>query len=101
MGIDYSINDTPSFEGVGPAIVESRKIFFQGKKYEEDLSEFLKRQLPDLDTIKGVSYGSLDPGTVLPSGNEVYMIANFGNMDGINLIAAKVGELDAYPEKLK
>lgn len=82
-------------EGVGPAIIESKKIFFNGAEYEEEFNEFLKRHIPMLDTLPGISFGSIDYGTVLPSGEEIYLIAAFDNFETINLLAGTIQALGA------
>lgn len=96
----YSNGSNPSFklvlinQGVGPAIIESQQIVFQGKTYREGFFEFIVEQIPGVDTLSGTSYGSMGYGTVLPSGDEIYLIASFGNQDAVDLISSRIEELN-------
>lgn len=81
-------------EGVGPAIIESRKIFHEGEVYDEEFHEYIRRHIPYLDTLSGISYGSIDYGSVVPAGEEIYLVAAFESQESIELLASKVEELD-------
>ncbi len=95
-----SSNENPSFklilinEGVGPAIIESRKVFFEGKEYNEDFFDFLSKQLPELDTMDNISHSSFDYGSVLPSGEEIYLIAGFGDREVVDYLAVSLNNLN-------
>jgi hypothetical protein len=64
--------------GVGPAIVESVILEYQGnrynlKDYNNELHTFLAYIRPELDSIANFTYGSLDPGIAIPA-NSSYII---------------------------
>lgn len=96
----YNTSSNPSFklilinEGVGPAIIESRKVFFEGKEYKEEFFEFLKRQLPELDTMDHISHGGFDYGSVLPPGEEIYLIAGFDDRRVVDFLAGSLNSLN-------
>ncbi len=101
VGTSYNSSESNPFfklslvnEGVGPAIIKSRKIIYKGDEHNGDFIDFLKLQLPSLDTMKGISFGSIEPGTVLPSGEDIYMVAIFGHSDNMNLLYNKIIELN-------
>lgn len=99
VGTNYNNGDNPSFKlrlnnrGVGPAIIESQKIFYKGKTYEDDFYDFLKEHLPGLDTLDDISNATFDLGHVLPSGEELTLIEASNNIQVVNLIASKIEEL--------
>lgn len=99
VGTSYDNGDEPSFllrlnnRGVGPAIIESQKIIYKGKTYDDDFFDFLAEHIPGLDTINGVSRASFDFGHVLPSGEELYLIGVFNDINTVNMVASKIEEL--------
>jgi len=80
-------------QGVGPAIIESRIIRYNNKEYRGEFHEFLVEQMPALDTLSGLSYAAFDYGSVLPSGEEIFVIAAFEDLEVVNLVASKLEEL--------
>ncbi len=57
--------------GVGPAIIESVTCIYKDKKYDlsdygDELFTFLKAKAPELDSIKSISYSTLDKGLAIP-----------------------------------
>jgi len=57
--------------GVGPAIIESVTLKYKGKSYDladfdNEVLTFLKAQAPALDSIKIISYSTLDKGLAIP-----------------------------------
>jgi len=108
VGTSYDDNRAePSFKlrlnnrGVGPAIIESQKIFYKGKTYNTDFYEFLSTHLPGLDTLSGISRTSFDFGHVLPSGEEIDLIGVREDIDLVNLVAAKIDELSSDDSGLR
>ena len=64
--------------GVGPAIIESVSLDYQGKRYDlidynNQLHTFLAHILPELDSVPNYTYGSLDRGIAIPA-NTTYTI---------------------------
>lgn len=58
--------------GVGPAIIESVRLKYQGQQYdlkafENSLFAFLKSQRPILDSVSVISTSTLDPGMAIPA----------------------------------
>ncbi|NNK70638.1 MAG: hypothetical protein HKO96_09180 [Flavobacteriaceae bacterium] len=54
--------------GVGPAIVVSRKIYYQGKTYDMEFHDFLKSQIKEMDSIHIMNHTTVQPGFALISG---------------------------------
>ncbi len=54
--------------GVGPAIVESRKIYYRGKTYDMEFQDFLLDQFTEMDSIHIMNYTIVEPGFALVSG---------------------------------
>lgn len=96
----YNTGDDPSFklvlinEGVGPAIIESRKVFFEGREYDEEFFEFLNRQLPELDSMENISHASFGYGTILPPGEDLYLIAGFNDRQVVDYLAFSLNNLN-------
>jgi len=69
--------------GVGPAIIESVTCTYKEKKYDlidynNEFFTFLKAQAPELDSIKSISYSTLDKGLAIPV-NTSYSILEVEN----------------------
>ena len=54
--------------GVGPAIIESRIIYFQDKEYDLEFVDFLNNHIPNTDSIKVINNSTLQKGFALPAG---------------------------------
>lgn len=54
--------------GVGPAIIESTVILFNGKSYEMKLEEFFRENIPEMerDSVIVTSYSSIRAGVAIP-----------------------------------
>ncbi len=68
---DSSMRLSLENHGVGPAIIESVILNYQGKQYnmvhyDNEVFTFFKNQKPQLDSIKVISYSTLDPGMAIP-----------------------------------
>lgn len=75
---DYSYSINLQNNGVGPAIIESVTFLYQGKRYDikdydNQFHAFLRSQDPLFDSLKVVSYGTLDKGLAIPA-NTAYLI---------------------------
>lgn len=62
-------------QGVGPAIIESRKIRVDGKEYNQDFYEFMTQSVPELDTIEPFNWSSIYKGQAIPANGRVVMVA--------------------------
>lgn len=87
-------------QGVGPAIIEHQKIQYQGKVYEGEFFDFLRDQIPGLDSLSGISRASFDFGSILPSGDELFLIGVFDDLDAVNTVASKIEELSSGEDAL-
>jgi len=63
--------------GVGPAIIEEMKIFYEGKTYEMDFANFLQTDVFQSDSVAVLASASIDKGLAIPAGAE-RMAVKFG-----------------------
>ena len=61
--------------GVGPAIIESRKIIYNNKEYDQDPHSFITQSVPELDSIEPYNWASIYSGQAIPANGRVVMIA--------------------------
>lgn len=61
--------------GVGPAIIESRKIIYEGKEYNKDFYGFITENIQELDSIEPFNWSSVYRGQAIPSNGRVVMVA--------------------------
>lgn len=61
--------------GVGPAIVESRKIIYNGKEYDQDFYQFVTQSIPALDAIEPFNWSSVYKGQAIPANGRIVMVA--------------------------
>jgi hypothetical protein len=65
--------------GVGPAIIESRKIHYKGKDYDQDFYEFMTESILELDTIEPFNWSNVYKGQAIPANGRVVMVAAGNN----------------------
>lgn len=70
--------------GVGPAIIEGRKIIYQGKEYNQDFYQFMTQSLPELKGIEPLNWSNIYKGQAIPSNGRVVMIAIGGDEETFN-----------------
>jgi len=84
--------------GVGPAILESVTLEYQGKRYDlsdydNQLTNFLNFLSPALDSIQYHSFGSLDRGIAIPA-NSSYVILRVNNSaEDYDILSAQLKKL--------
>ena len=71
--------------GVGPAIIESRKIIFKGQEYNKDLYQFVTQNIPELDSIEPMNWSNIYKGQAIPTNGRVVMVAIGGNPERFEL----------------
>ena len=54
--------------GVGPAIIENKKIVYKGKEYDLEFHDFLKKHVPGMDSVKIIGDATVHKGLALPAG---------------------------------
>jgi len=84
--------------GVGPAIIE--KVTFKYKdsifdltEYNDEIFTFLLAKAPELDSIKTVSYSTLERGTAIPSNTSNNIIEVKNSPDDYVLLQENLGKL--------
>ena len=70
----YRIQFSLVNHGVGPAIIESRKIVFDGKEYDQDFYQFMTESLPELDSIEPYNWSSVYKGQAIPANGRIVMV---------------------------
>ncbi|TJY35831.1 hypothetical protein [Pontimicrobium aquaticum] len=87
---DNSANNTFAISldnyGVGPAIIESTILSYQGKNedlidYDNEFLKYLKAKAPILDSITAISYSTLDKGLAIPAGTKYNILTVFSEKD--------------------
>lgn len=56
--------------GVGPAFIERRVILYKNELYEMELVDFLKQNIPEMDSVVTINYSSLQRGLAISAGNK-------------------------------
>jgi len=56
--------------GVGPGFIESRVIFYKGQVYEMEFIDFLKQNVPKMDSVVTINYATLQTGLALSAGHK-------------------------------
>lgn len=67
--------------GVGPAIVESRKIRYNGKEYDQDFHQFITESLPRLDSVEPYNWSSVYKGQAIPANGRIVMVGIGNNQE--------------------
>ena len=79
--------------GVGPAIIESRRIVYNGKGYDQDLFEFMTQSIPKLSDIEPYNWSNIYKGQAIPSNGKVTMIAVGQNPEDYTKFATAIDKL--------
>lgn len=76
---NYGTN-TPNYKfvlensGIGPAFIESIKIFYKGKVYKKDFAQFLISDIPEMDSVNNVYHSNIYEGVLIPSGRKINLL---------------------------
>ncbi|MEM7084895.1 MAG: hypothetical protein AAF489_01855 [Bacteroidota bacterium] len=54
--------------GVGPAIIEERVIYYEGKEYRMEFEPFLRATIPEMDSVVVINQSTIQTGLALPAG---------------------------------
>ena len=84
--------------GVGPAIIESTTLSYLGDKedlsdYENAFFEYLKAKAPILDSIKAISYSTLEKGVAIPAGEKHTILSIYNSEKDYTLYKQVLEEL--------
>lgn len=84
--------------GVGPAIIESVIIYYKGEKhdlrdYDNYLYNYLKSEMPVLDSVKFFSSSTLDKGIAIPANSSYNVFSVQDSEKDYNLLTTSLGEL--------
>lgn len=87
--------------GVGPAIIESVSLTYMGitedlVDYDNHLLRYLQAKVPALDSLKAVSYSTLDKGLAIPAGTNYNIVSIHNSEEDYNLF---ITQLEAISEK--
>lgn len=53
--------------GVGPAIIESSILHYKEKTYEMELKDFLRQNIPEMDSVDVINYTTIQNGLAIPA----------------------------------
>ena len=99
---DNSANNTFAITldnyGVGPAIIENAKMSYLGKNedlsdYDNEFLKYLKAKAPVLDSVKGISYSTLDKGVAIPAGEKYNLLTIYNSEKDYKLYKSVLEEL--------
>lgn len=84
--------------GVGPAIIESVIMYYKGEKhdlreYDDSLYNFLKSEMPVLDSVAFFSFSTLDRGIAIPANTNYNVFKIFESERDYDLLIKSIGEL--------
>jgi hypothetical protein len=84
--------------GVGPAIIESVIIYYKGEKhdlrdYDNYLYNYLKSEMPVLDSVKFFSSSTLDKGIAIPANSSYNVFSVQDSEKDYNLLTTSLEEL--------
>ena len=84
--------------GVGPAIIESVIIYYKGQKhdlrdYDNYLYNYLKSEMPILDSVNFFSSSTLDRGIAIPANSNYNVFKVFESERDYDLLTKSLGEL--------
>ncbi|MGX1930240.1 hypothetical protein [Flagellimonas sp. 2504JD4-2] len=81
--------------GVGPAIIDSTVIIYQGKVHHKELYEFLTSELEAMDSIPILNYATLEKGSAIPAGGERNILTVGGSKQAFDAFLVLFEELQA------
>ena len=99
---DSSANDIYALsldnDGIGPAIIENVSLTYLGvtedlAQYNNQLLTYLTAKAPALDSIKAVSYSTLDKGLAIPAGTKYNIISIKGSAKDYQLFKTNLEAL--------
>ena len=68
-------------QGVGPAIIQSTKLIYQGKEYDMEFPEFLQQTFPQLvDSTEFLNRTTVGPGQIIPTGGDINVLTAGGDL---------------------
>lgn len=84
--------------GVGPAIIESVIIYYKGEKhdlrvYDNDLYNYLKSEMPVLDSVNFFSSSTLDRGIAIPANSNYNVFKVFETEKDYELLTSSIENL--------
>ena len=84
--------------GVGPAIIESAAMLYEGKSYkltdyDNQLFAFLVSKAPALDSIKSVSSSTLDKGMAIPANSTYNIFRVSGSAEAYQLVTEALNQM--------
>lgn len=81
-------------QGVGPAIIEERIIYHEGKAHKMELIDLIRQTGNILDSLGVVSYASTNAGSVIPAGESIILFRVEGDQGKVSMAAEYLQSLD-------
>lgn len=79
--------------GIGPAFIESVKIFHKEKTYEMDFAKFMIDHVPEFDSIDNVYYSNIAPGLLIPAEKSINLLEIHDSLKDSKNLYALIGKL--------
>ncbi len=84
--------------GIGPAIIESVTLIYQGKRhnlaeYNNEWTLFLKKNVPELDSLKYFSSATLNKGMAIPANSDYLFLGIKGSPEDFDLMKKTIEKM--------
>jgi hypothetical protein len=80
-------------DGIGPAFVESIKVFYRDSTYEKDFARFMVEDVPQIDSISNIYYSNIGVGQLIPAGIAINVLEIQGSLDDSNKLYALITKM--------
>jgi len=81
--------------GIGPAFIESSKVYHNGKTYEQDFARWLYEYIPAMDSIEDVYYSNISAGMMIPANESLPILGINDSQESTNKLMAIFEEEDS------
>lgn len=92
---DYSFALDLENYGVGPAIIEERLIYYDGKEYDMEFEPFLRTVIPEMDSVIINNHSTIQVGLALPAGGRRNVITVGGGKKSYETFLRIITEMQA------
>lgn len=80
-------------DGIGPAFIESIKVFYEGKIYEKDFARFMTDEIPEFDSLTNVYYSNIGQWQLIPAGETINIFEVNQSIVDSNKLYELIGKL--------
>jgi len=81
--------------GVGPAIIEERLIYYDGKEYDMEFGPFLQANIPEMDSVETINHSTVQVGLAIPAGGKRNIITIGGGKKNYETFLRVMSEMQS------